>query len=771
MLYTATPVTPPTPPPVPPTQGGYSVWYGTADTVALDLNDSSYIGIAEATNGTQLIPVTLSVSGLPAYAFATFGANPTSLNTILWLFTSLQTPPGTYPITLSASNALYTTTWNFTLTVSDTVAAAAPTAYTNTVGRLYGVVRKNSPHGPQLRRMSIPQNPNSPRMSRWRHIFGTQKQVWRALGPGGAANTPSNGVDPQTAWTAQNVTYSAVRIAASGSGADATPAIYGPLATGEAYMVMVQTMRQNLGLSILPTPETTQIAASAYGVTTSASAGAWEGVIDTLVGPPQAPLFFTMAIHLAGSGNQFATPSSPTGTGGYSFSPVYSSITVEQGGSVQISALQIGSSTFPATAALSISGLPSGVTASLTWNTAAVDAIATLTLSASAAPGSYNVTVTATNSGGSATFSTTVVIYSAASNPFTIALSGLPSSFTAALSTPRFLPSCTVLAGQTNAYATILLTLAPLSALSSTAVTLTLGTPAGSIALVFDLAVQPCSLCAALPSPTFPQLSFFQTYTVYDANYDVIGFELIPTANEASGIFELRFGVAVTPQFNLTASAAAASTKAIAAASTYNPIAYGLTDITDSATILALWEDNFGELPDSGKIMFQLAVVDPATGCVGGVISNTASWQKGTLKGFNRTEWTGPSFGWGDFTSGFAVYPFTQLTEAFIAPGHSATGNLYFMGSPNNFGIGPSGQPAYSGSISFSVSIPTGYLTKTTFTFSPKTFTLTANQPAYQTATLTIAVGSDEVLQQVTVTLYATDGISTFSRKITVQVT
>jgi len=263
MLYTATTPTPPTPPAPPAAQGGYAPWYATTNPVAVDLNDNATIGVGISSNGTFFAPVQLTLTGLPAYAFATFLSSYTSTPTQIYLYTSLQTPPGTYTLTLTATGGTATTVTTFTLTVSTAVAPADPSALTRTTGRLYGIVRKNSPHGPQLRRYSLPVNPNTPRMSRWRHIFSTHKQTWRSLGANGANNTPTNDVDPQTAWVAQNVTYSAPRTPGTIEDNVQEAAIPGPLASGEAYMMMVQLTRSQLGLAPLPTPATTPM-----GITT-----------------------------------------------------------------------------------------------------------------------------------------------------------------------------------------------------------------------------------------------------------------------------------------------------------------------------------------------------------------------------------------------------------------------------------------------------------------------------------------------------------------------
>lgn len=754
MLYLATTPTPPTPPAPPAAQGGYAPWYATTDPVELDLLDNTDIGVGISTHGTYFAPVSLSISGLPAYTFVAFLSSSTSTATLFWIYTSLQTPPGSYTLTLTAVGGLATTVTTFTLIVSSDLAPPAPAALTRTTGRLYGVVRKNSPHGPQLRRYSLPVNPNTVRMSRWRHVFGTTKQLWRSMGPNGANNAPTNGVDPQTAWIAQNMTYSAPRIPGAIVDGVQAMAIPGPLATGEAYMVMVQTTMANLGRAPLPTPSATVISAAAFGVTTTGSAGAWNGNIPKVQTNPQNPLFFTMTLDVIASGNQFANPPSPTGTGGYSFNPIYASVTVEQGGTVQIYAQQTGSNVFSTSDPLTISGLPSGMTAALSWNTAAIDAIANLTIGGSVTPGSYAITIKATHGSSNATWSTTVVVYSAASNPFTVTLSSLTAGFTAVKTPPRLTPLCPTLSGNTSGAGTITFTLAPGSSLASTAVTLTLGTPAGSITLTFALAVQPCNLQAAAPSPQFLGYQGMTALVIYDSTYTVTGFLIYVLQQDGTTTGMVVNGVDAVPQFQLAASDRYASNAKKPTGSDISPISYDWPDIDSAADTLAIWEAAYGPLPNDGGIVWQITPFDPTSGAVGAALTATTKWENGTLKGFSRADWLGP------------IFTCSTLTGIVIqAAGTTTTYNGLIVGASSQAGWGGGAGIPYGGTITFTA-YQTGKYPGTVEAIAVfPTVTVPSGDTTPIPFTFTLQQDATNPDPAVAWTIVATDGISSVSMK------
>jgi len=650
MLYKALSTPTPTPATPPAAQGGWAVWWNNTGAVTLNLYDNAALPISAAPTGNYLAPVELTLSGLPGYTFASFLSPYTSTGTILYLYTSAQTPPGEYTLTLTATAGTITTSYTFTLTVADEGTPVDQTSIVKGTGRLYGVVRKGQSGRAVMRRMAIGVNPNTTAQSRWRHIFGGIKQTWRALGPLGAANAPTNGADPQTAWLAQNLTYSAPRTPGAIVDGVQGASIPGPLATAEAYMTMVQTTMASIGKPMLPTPAVTEIAITSILPGTPDTAGGYTLTAELAYSPPTV------------SGQVDYTPTWPLG-------PVLFLITLNP-------PLAAGSA-----AAITATAQAGGLTASLSAGSITGNVSLTMTLNPETAEDGYAALV-------KVTIGTTVL------------------EITPFLATGA----------------------APLQALQ--------------------------------PSPTFLAFTGLTVHTVYNAAYEVTGFELIPASIGTLNEYMQVNGMAVIAPFQITASPQYSSSYAAPAASTWSPIAYGTVNIQEPAQVLTAWEDAFGDLPPSGHIYFQLTAYDPVSGCVGSGVSQYSTWANGTLEGFNRAEWPGPCFqiegGIGDQT---------------VAEGNSITVELGFVGSPNNFGVGPSPGTPYGGNIVVTPYPPSGQGIGITFTFAPSPVNIPTGNTEQQTCVMTIAAAAGSATGGIKVSLSCSDGISTDSTSFLLTVT
>jgi len=219
-------------------------------------------------------------------------------------------------------------------------------------------------------------------------------------------------------------------------------------------------------------------------------------------------------------------------------------------------------------------------------------------------------------------------------------------------------------------------------------------------------------------------------------------------------------GMAVIAPFQITASPQYSSSYAAPAASTWSPIAYGTVNIQEPAQVLTAWEDAFGDLPPSGHIYFQLTAYDPVSGCVGSGVSQYSTWANGTLEGFNRAEWPGPCF---QIEGGIA--------DQTVAEGNSITVELGFVGSPNNFGVGPSPGTPYGGNIVVTPYPPSGQGIGITFTFAPSPVNIPTGNTEQQTCVMTIAAAAGSATGGIKVSLSCSDGISTDSTSFLLTVT
>jgi hypothetical protein len=292
----------------------------------------------------------------------------------------------------------------------------------------------------------------------------------------------------------------------------------------------------------------------------------------------------------------------------------------------------------------------------------------------------------------------------------------------------------------------------PAASPASYTAVLTILIGAVTLTQTFALSTSTAALQPVAPSPTFPPLTSLNVNTAYDHLYNVIGFILTVTDAADVLVFMIANGAAVAPWWKLTASAQNKSSYSAPSSSSWAPINYSQYDSADPATVLALWEDTYGDLPASGHIYFQMTPLDPVSGCVGAPVSNYATWKVGTLKGFLRDAWLGPIW---------TIH--NTIASVTSHQGETSTFTFYVQGFPSQAGWdGGTGVP-YSGSITFTGSAPKGTSPVIPLSFAPSPVAIPSGDTSYIPVVCTVAVPSDFPLSTVTYTISGTDQISSDS--------
>lgn len=331
----------------------------------------------------------------------------------------------------------------------------------------------------------------------------------------------------------------------------------------------------------------------------------------------------------------------------------------------------------------------------------------------------------------SISFSWQISVPHTVTGSFTLSVSGLPAGVTATFSEN---PAPLVYdpfndTSECSPYVT--LTLTPGAAAASVTATFTATGSTATCNFPVNVTIAPGSPVAALPPPTFAYPNSLYCSTVYDLNYNVVGFNLKYNAVGYTLYPMSRYGTEIPGLWAITASPQYTSSYSPPSVSSWKVILISGPFMPTPATLLAAWVETYGDLPDSGDISFQAQYVDPDTGCPGPALSCTASWQVGTLKSYDSAAWTGPTFN--------VSMALTDL--GILAPG-SSTGT-----------IAVNAVNGYTGTVTMAAKsktvLPNGANTSTkalpagvTFTFSPPTVTFTAGGTVTQSVALTITAVS-----------------------------
>jgi hypothetical protein len=240
--------------------------------------------------------------------------------------------------------------------------------------------------------------------------------------------------------------------------------------------------------------------------------------------------------------------------------------------------------------------------------------------------------------------------------------------------------------------------------------------------------------------------------TEYDSNMNVTGFLLRYTTVQGWTFPTKKYGSDWPGVWEISASAAYTDSYSPPAANSWVPILFSGPYLPTPSEILTAWVGQFGDLPDTGNIKFQLQYIDTDSGASGPALSCTGTWKTGTLKGFDRSSWTGPLFGWDLVPSDTAI----------AAPG-TATATIAVYGLNG-----------YGGTITFTPKsntvLHTGYNSTTkafgagfTITVSPASVTIPTGSTTPVSATVTMTAASWSQQFHGPIRISATDGLTTTS--------
>lgn len=201
----------------------------------------------------------------------------------------------------------------------------------------------------------------------------------------------------------------------------------------------------------------------------------------------------------------------------------------------------------------------------------------------------------------------------------------------------------------------------------------------------------------AAPNPWFPQAMGASTNSVYDQNYQCIGFVLgytyLPYGTNFGG-----YGTSgINPNsWIISATNANATSVTSKSSSGYVVLGYYVNPPTPTQ-LLADWLAVYGTLPTSGTIYFSIQPADPIYGVTGMAMTAGLSYKNGTLHGFIR-----PAAG-----DTYATSP-----NKWFGPLFSFVGNVgggYIQGIPALGGGGWTEGDPYEGTITFKFKIKKGY--------------------------------------------------------------
>jgi hypothetical protein len=481
-----------------------TIGQGSSASTYVDVNDQYGF------NGS----VGLSVSGLPSGVTAVWGPNPTTSNTQLYLYASSSVTPGQYPLTITGTSGAISATTSFTLTVGVPIFTIS-TGGTVTVGeggsgysyvdiqREYGFsgsVRLSASGLPSGVTLSL--NPNPVTGTAYNSTATVQASASGTPGQYPVTITAVSG--NQTVTSSMTVVVAPPSFTLSNSGSVSL----GQGLSGTTYLCIYPAngFAVNVSLAVSGLPS---------GVTASFSPNPNTGSYSvlTLTAASNAPVGQYPLTVTGTAGSLTETTTLTLNVGVPSFTLSAYGATVGQGQSSSAAVYMSAVYGFNSPVTLSVSGLPSGVTASFPTNpTTAYYNQLTFNVGSSVPAGQYPLTITGT--AGSLTETTTMTltvgvpsftlstagystigqgstgtsyVYVYSQNGFSgsvnLSISGLPSGVTATFGTDP-----------TTYSSTILFTVASTAAVGSSTLTIT-GT-SGSL-------TQTSTLTLTVAAPTF----------------------------------------------------------------------------------------------------------------------------------------------------------------------------------------------------------------------------------------------------------------------------
>ena len=655
-----------------------------------------------------------------------------------------------------------------------------------------GYARGSGPSGHWLRARASVVNTNTDAMSRWRHLFNVAKMNYRATQPYGANTAPINGATPEEIWQAQSGTYRGIVLPGLFEGdLQLMQSIIG-CATVEAYEVMISTTLAQMNQPTPIAPPLTTVKAAAGGSTVTATAGTATLAVspgaNAQVGPISA--VFSAALTITGlpmpptpaptppaiSGNpypttQFAMLPNSTASGDY------------------LSPGPLLTDGVPGIYTTAVTGLPAGITCALfgqplpgpLWLNEPMDYPFSVTAQPDAPIGTYQATMTWTGPGGTYSYNFTVMILDPSDYTLALSFSGLPAGASAAIlgyatyplgppgpATLEDLPSgtnttfaLTYNPTTTNLTANLifLVTIDPNTPPATYSFTAALTGSTNTPTVTPQFTVTPIAQALGQPCPPFQIPTTATAYTIYDLDWNVLGFAIYPTYPSEFNDPSQPAGYSLASAWTYTASPAYQSGYAAPLPSTYLNILTTGPGQAGPKALLAAWQDAFGPLPPKGKLKIMMQWVDPLTGAPGPQTQATLSWETGTNTGAHI-----PQQGW--------PLPTFYINATYLG--------IYAPGS-TSFTVTVDQTYNYSGTLTFSVKaasyLPTGVPpgihalpTGLTATLDNPVFVFVNGVPDHDTMTVTLTAiaGTQQFLG--TIELQQTDTVITTGTYITLSI-
>jgi len=425
--------------------------------------------------------VSLSVSGLPAGAASSF--NPSSISggsgsSTLNVTTSSSTPAGNYTLTATGASGSTSHTATVTLSVNappDFSLSATPSSQTVTAG-----------NGTSYTATVTPSNGFNASVALT--VSGAPAGVTATLSPSSLSGSGSSTLSITTSTSTVAGTYPLTITGVSGTLSH----------SANVTLVVNPAPVPDFTLTVSPSSQSVIVGSGSSYTATVSPVNSFSGTVALTVSGAPAGVTATLTPNsLSGSGSStlsVTTSSSTivgsytltiTGTSGslthsanvtlvvnpppdFSLSACSSPLTVVVGNSTTCTVRVTPINSYTGTAALSVSGLPSGATASFNPTSISGSGTSTLTISTSSSTlaGSYPLTITGTDSSAGLSHSVAVTLQVNSPPPVDFTLTASPASQT-------------VTVGNSTTYT---VTVSPVNAYAGTVVLSTSGLPAGATA-------------------------------------------------------------------------------------------------------------------------------------------------------------------------------------------------------------------------------------------------------------------------------------------------
>jgi uncharacterized membrane protein len=393
---------------------GFTLWGGGSVSLGQGSTATSYVYVTDqyGFNGS----VTLSASGLPAGVTASFATNPTTYMSQITFTASSSAAPGTYTVTVTGTAGPITATTTIALTVG------APTFTIST-----SLSQTLSQSGSVTSYVDINDQ------------YGFNGNVTLSVSGLPAGVTASLGTNPTAYFSQMTLTASSsaaignYTFTITGTSGSITKTATMTLAIFAPSFTISSSYSMTLGIGTSSSTYVNVYGNNGYSGNVTLSLGGLPAGITASFSPNPVSLtgYSSSQLTLTASGSVAAGSYSValTGTSGTvtastsltitvavpSFTlSSYSSPTIGQGGSGTGYVYVNGVNGFSSNVTLSISGLPTGVTAAFGTNPTTYSSSITFSAIDSASTGSYPITVT--GSSGSLTASTTITLTVAASS-------------------------------------------------------------------------------------------------------------------------------------------------------------------------------------------------------------------------------------------------------------------------------------------------------------------------------------------------------------------